>query len=417
MPLWLIPMVYTVGSLVAGLVLPRLEHAYLAGYAHGMSVGSALAFFSAVSSGMMALTGIVFAIAFVVVQFSAVAYSPRLVVMFAANPTLFHALGIFFATFAYSLAALIWTDRDGSGTAPLFSTLLVAILLITSMLAFSRLIQSLNDLQIHNVLHVVGSRGRTIIRTMFPRIAESGTGDQVAAEPPRDLGPVSQTLTYSGDPRAIASFDLGALTRLAESAHAIIALECGVGETVVEDTTLLRVHGEYHKLPEQALLRAIHLATARTFEQDPKYAIRILVDIAIRALSPAVNDPTTAVQALDQIEDLLHRLGRRQLEAGFARDATGAIRVIFPVPTWQDYLALSFDEIRQFGATSVQVMRRLRAALVRLADTITVDERRVEVVQYLDHLNSGIGRSGFDKHDQAALQEDRQGLGLSRRKP
>ena len=92
MPLWLIPMVYTVASLLAGAILPRLEHVYLAEYTHGMSVASALAFFSAVSSGMMALTGIVFAIAFVVVQFSALAYSPRLVIMFASNPALYHTL-------------------------------------------------------------------------------------------------------------------------------------------------------------------------------------------------------------------------------------------------------------------------------------------------------------------------------------
>ena len=119
MPLWLIPMVYTVASLLAGAVLPRVEHAYFAAYTHGMSVASGMAFFSAVSSGMMALTGIVFAIAFVMVQFSALAYSPRLVIMFASNPALYHSLGIFFATFTYSLVALIWTDRGGAGTVPL----------------------------------------------------------------------------------------------------------------------------------------------------------------------------------------------------------------------------------------------------------------------------------------------------------
>ena len=195
----------------------------------------------------------------------------------------------------------------------------------------------------------------------------------------------------------------------------VVSIECGVGETLVEDTVLLRVHGAAQKLPERALMRAVHLATSRTFEQDPKYAIRLLVDIAIRALSPAVNDPTTAVQALDQIEDLLRRLGRRQLDAGYARDATGTIRVTFPVPTWEDYLALSFDEIRQFGATSVQVVRRMRAALVGLGDTIVVKERRDAVLRYLDHLNRGVGRSGFDDQDQAAaLLQDRQGLGLSR---
>jgi uncharacterized membrane protein len=172
MPLWLIPMLYTAMSVAAGWTLPRLEHMYLTAYTHEMSVGSALAFFSAVSSGMMALTGIV-AIAFVMVQFGALAYSPRLVVVIASSPVLFHTLGVFFATFAYSLAALIWTDRSGSGAVPLFSTLVVIILLIIGMLAFARLIRGLNDLQIHNVLQVIGARGRVVIRSMFSRIADS----------------------------------------------------------------------------------------------------------------------------------------------------------------------------------------------------------------------------------------------------
>jgi uncharacterized membrane protein len=417
MPFWLIPMAYTVASVLGGWALPRVEHAYLAAYTHEMAVGSALAFFSAVSSGMMALTGIVFAIAFVMVQFSALAYSPRLVIMFASNPTLYHTLGIFFATFTYSLVALMWTDRDGSGTVPLVSTMLVIALLIVSMLAFARLIQSINDLQIHNVLQVIGARGRTVIRAMFPRMADL-RADQEATVTSPDLGPTTQTLTYSGEPRVVARFDIDALVRLAHGADAVVAIECGVGESMLEDSVLLRVHGAAKKLPEQALMRAIHLATSRTFEQDPKYAIRLLVDIAIRALSPAINDPTTAVQALDQIEDLLRRLGRRQLDAGSVRDANGTIRLTFPVPTWHDYLALSFDEIRQFGVTSVQVTRRLRSALVGLGETITVQERRDAVLGYLDHLNQGIGRSGFDDKDQAeALQEDRQGLGLSRKPP
>jgi uncharacterized membrane protein len=141
------------------------------------------------------------------------------------------------------------------------------------------------------------------------------------------------------------------------------------------------------------------------------------VDIAIRALSPSVNDPTTAVQALDQIEDLLGRPGRRQLDAGYTRDATGKIRVTFPVPTWEDYLALSFDEIRQFGATSVQVVRRLRSALVGLGDMIAMEDRRGVVLRYLEHLNRGVNRSAFDDQDQAAaLLEDRQGLGMSRKR-
>jgi uncharacterized membrane protein len=168
MPVWL--------SVVAGAVLPRLEQAYLPGYTHRMSVSAALAFFSAVSSGMMALTGIVFAIAFVAVQFSALAYSPGLVVMFADSPPIYHALGVFFATFTYSLAALIWTDRGGSGTVPFFSALLVTILLIVSMLAFARLIRSVNNLQVHNVLQVIGTRVRSVICAMLPRLQQGANG-------------------------------------------------------------------------------------------------------------------------------------------------------------------------------------------------------------------------------------------------
>jgi uncharacterized membrane protein len=418
MPMWLIPMVYTAVSVVAGVVLPRIEHTYFAGHVHEMSVGSATAFFSSVSSGMMALTGIVFAIAFVVVQFSALAYSPRLVVMFANDPTLFHTLGIFFATFTYSLVVLMWTDRGGSGTVPQFSTTLVTTLLIVSMIAFAKLIQNLNKLQIHNVLQFTGARGRAVIRTMFVPIANSANGEQRAAvDAASDLGPVTQTITYSGEPRVIARLDIGAMVRLAQSANAVMVLECGVGETLVDDTTLIHVHGATHPLPERALMRMVRLTTSRTFEQDPKYAIRLLVDIAIKALSPAINDPTTAVQALDQIEDLLRRLGRRELDAGRASDANGALRLIFPMPTWEDYLALSFDEIRQYGATSVQVVRRLRSALVGLGDTVAVGDRRNAVLQYLEHLNRAVGRSTFDDQDQAAaLLEDRQGLGLSRKR-
>jgi uncharacterized membrane protein len=336
---------------------------------------------------MMALTGIVFAIAFVMVQFSAVAYSPRLVIMFASNPILFHTLGIFFATFTYSLAALNWTDRSGSGAVPLFSTLLVGILLIVSMLAFSRLVQSLSDLQIHNVLRAIGTRGRTVIREMFPYSAGVvSDGWEENSEAPV-LGPVTQTLVYTGEPYVIASFDTDMLVGLAQSVNGVMAIECGVGETLAADTVPLRVYGAKRQLPERTLLRGIRLATSCTFEQDPQYAIRLLVDVAIRALSPAVNDPTTAVQALDQVEDLLRRLGGRQLDHGQAFDTLGMLRRTFPAPTWEGYLALSFDEIRQYGATSIQVVRRLRAALVGLADTIVVEARREAVRRYLDHLN------------------------------
>src|SRR5262249_28155205 len=231
------------------------------------------------------------------------------------------------------------------------------------------------------------------------------------------LAPTTQVVSYSGSPRTIARLDIDALVRHGREAGAVIEMVSAVGDTLVEGSVVLRVRGGKAAIAERGLMRAIHLGPERTFEQDPKYPIRLLVDIAIKALSPAINDPTTAVQAIDQIEDLLRRLGGRDLDAGLARDADGVLRLIVPMPTWEDYLALAFDEIRQFGATSIQVVRRLRAALVGLADATPIPDRAEAVRQYLKHLDLGVERSQLDPDDKAAaLQEDRQGLGLTGRR-
>ena len=174
----------------------------------------------------------------------------------------------------------------------------------------------------------------------------------------------------------------------------------------------LRFHGGERPLPERRLRRLVQLGADRTFEQDPKYAIRILVDIAIRALSPAVNDPTTAVQALDQLEDLLLRLGRRKLAAGRARDASGSVRLVFPVPSWEDFLVLALDEIRFYGASSIQVMRRMRASSRTYG--ASPPERREGLQRYLERVDKGIRRAFEDGDDRKdALEGDRQGIGLS----
>jgi uncharacterized membrane protein len=417
MPPWLIPMLYAAASIICGLTVPRLEHTYLASSA-AISIASAQAFFASVASGMIALTGIVFSIGLVMVQFSAIAYSPRLVLLFARDPILFHSLGAFIATFFYSLATLAWVDREGSGIVPLFSVWLVGGLLVLSMILFAQLVKRISDLQITNVLHVIGNNGRKVIREMFQRLDEKADTEwKIGSETVPGLDPVAQTLTYFGAPRTVAKLDIDGLVHLGQRAGGVIVLACGVGDTVVENTLLLQVHGAKDALPEKELRRAIHLGLDRTSEQDPKYPIRLLVDIAIKALSPAINDPTTAVQAIDQIEDLLRRLGRRDLDVGCARDGDGVLRLAFPMPTWEDYLTLAFDEIRQYGAGSVQVMRRLRSALVGLADSVVADARVEAVRRYLEHLDATIARSSLDADDQEmARDEDRQGLGLSRRR-
>jgi uncharacterized membrane protein len=405
-------------SSIGAFVLPRLEHAYLGGFSFGLSVASAHAVLSASASGMMALTAIVFAVAFVLVQFGAVAYSPRVVLWFVRDRTLFHTLGMFIATFIYSLWTLAWIDRDGSATVPMFSVLLVAALVILSMILFSKLVERLNDLQINNVLYSIGDGGRNVIKASYPALNRSREDTRATAQPPRkiDAGSLTQMLKYSGPPLTVTSIDIARLVGQAEKMHGVIILSCAVGDTIVEGQPVLEVRGGRSQSAESDLMAAIHLGRERTFEQDPKYPIRLLVDIAIRALSPAINDPTTAVQTIDQIEDLLLRLGRSDLDIGRITDKDGALRLVYPVPTWDDYLALAFDEIRQYGASSVQVMRRLRSALVGMSESI-VDHDRVHSVQrYIEHLDFSIDRSPLDQDDRTlAREQDRQGIGLSRR--
>jgi uncharacterized membrane protein len=184
---------------------------------------------------------------------------------------------------------------------------------------------------------------------------------------------------------------------------------------VVEGTPLIRVHGAKQTANERAWRDVVELGFDRTFEQDPKYAIRLLVDIAIKALSPAVNDPTTAVQALDQIEDLLLQLGRRRLDIGVVRDAYGVVRIVIPYPTWDDFVILAFDEIRFYGATSVRVMRRMKALTSDLISALP-RERHDSLKHYQVRLAATIQRSFEDEEERReASIEDRQGLGIPRR--
>src|SRR5690242_16583753 len=105
---WVIPLSYAVVAILAGSTLPRIEHRLFPGLTSSVSAPAAMAIYSSIASGMIALTGIVFSLAFVMVQFSATAYSPRLVLWISRDPLLYHAIGIFTATFLYAIAALAW---------------------------------------------------------------------------------------------------------------------------------------------------------------------------------------------------------------------------------------------------------------------------------------------------------------------
>ena len=397
--------------MAAAMTFPRIEGRLFPGLVLPMSVSSATAIYSAIASGMLALTGIVFSLAFVMVQFSATAYSPRLVLWIARDPMLSHALGVFTATFLYPIAAITGVDRNGSGKVPFVSAWIVVVLLIASVGMFIGLIQGIGLLQVNRMLIFTGNQGRRVIETTYPPINSQLGATQL--DDFRRSAPI-QTLIHHGRPHSVQAVKIATLVSLAKASGGVIEMVAVVGDTVVERAPLLHVYGSKRPIEERKLWNAVEIGDERTFEQDPKYAIRLLVDIAIRALSPAVNDPTTAVQALDQIEDLLLRLGERQLEIGTFRDTEGRLRLVIPFPSWDDLLRLAFDEICACGASSVQVMRRMNALVTDLKNT--VPEERRPALRYWDaRLKDTIARSFPDSEQRLeASREDRQGLGVPR---
>jgi uncharacterized membrane protein len=408
---WLVPMLYAFGALLLGFTIPRLAYSVLPGFSSSVSVNAAIGIYSAIASGMIALTAIVFSLTFLMVQFSATAYSPRLVVWIARDPVMSHAMGVFTATFLYAIASLAWVDRGGSGRVPLAGTLLVTALLIVSVIMFIILIQRVGMLQVDRMLIFTADQGRKTIECLYPPL--STPPSEGSAEITQS--PWVQTLVHHGRPSVLQEVDVTALVELASKSNCAIELITSVGDAALDASPILRVFGPGKPILEEKLRAAIRFGRERVFANDPKYAIRLVVDIAIKALSPAINDPTTAVQALDQIEDLLLRLGRCRLEIGTFRDAAGNNRLVMSFPAWDDFLSLSFDEIRFYGATSIQVMRRMKAVVNELIAMLP-EERQPALRSWQERVRLTVERSFVDRMDRLeASAEDRQGLGSTRR--
>lgn len=156
---------------------------------------------------------------------------------------------------------------------------------------------------------------------------------------------------------------------------------------------------------------SILLGAERAIERYSAFAFRIIIDIAERALSPGVNDPTTGVLSIDQIQYLLHEVGKRHLNTGAVCDNSGNRRLSYRTPDWEDFVLLAVSEIRHDGKDSLQIMRRLRAMLEDLIRTLPV-ERAPLLQQQLDLLHVNVDRESIDPPDrEQAETPDSQGMG------
>lgn len=170
---------------------------------------------------------------------------------------------------------------------------------------------------------------------------------------------------------AIQAFNVAGLVAEAARHDCVFVVTRLIGDFVPPGSVLVEVHGGGSRPDPERVTRLVALGAERTIEQDPAFALRVLVDIAIRALSPAVNDPTTAVQVINYIEWFLHTVGKAPLPGRYVlADRDGDARLVLPGRDWEDYLQLAVCEIRDYGQSSVQICRRIRAMLDGLLDVL-----------------------------------------------
>jgi uncharacterized membrane protein len=173
---------------------------------------------------------------------------------------------------------------------------------------------------------------------------------------------------------SVQAVNLRTMVALAQRHGSTIVLARSIGDVVTPGTPLVEVHGAALPAGGKQLRGLFALGRERTIEQDPAFALRILVDVAVKALSPAINDPTTAVQVLDHIEAFVEVVARTELHGWYAlAGSDGAVRVMVPGRGWVEYLELAVTEIRDYGPTSTQVCRRLGALLDGLLATVPAD--------------------------------------------
>ena len=366
----------------------------------------------ALAAGMITFTGIVFSAVFVAAQIQTSSYSPRLAARLRRDRVVIAGLALPTATASYSLFALATigreADRSGEAVAPALTVGVALLLALVTIGAFVALVQrAFDSTQIGGILRGLMRSAHRVIEDVHPRAGLPGE----FAQGRHGSGGAVGEVRHDGPPAVLAAVDRAALLRLADETGAFVEVVPSIGHYVAPDAPTLRLLGAEREADAALARRVLVLARQRTMDQDPAFALRMFVDIAIRGLSPAVNDPTTAVQAIDRIETLLVELHRRHLGAGVVVDAGGAPRGSFPVPDWGEYVDLALIEIRHYGAGSAQVARRLRALHDHLLELVDESQRpRIELERRL--LEEQLAGRFPDPEERAILSRpDRLGLG------
>jgi uncharacterized membrane protein len=316
---------------------------------------------------MLAFLGIVFSTTLIAIQLAASQYSPRAVRVFVRSRLTKVSFGIFVATFVYSMVTLVAVRAAQGrhrGFTPVLSTTGVAVLVVATLVAFLLFANgTARLLRVQYLVERIADDTRAALEVGFPAI---GDIDQVE-RPRASAAPLVIRARSHG---VIDAVDVDGLATIAAAAGGWIEVTQPIGGYVGTGSAIATLHAEadtHTTGTEDEVCDQFLLTNERSLVLDPGFGVRQLVDIAIRALSPAVNDPTTAVQVIDRIVDLLGRIIDRPDPSGWYTDDTNTARVLLPVDTFDELAMLGFAEIIRYGADSPQVVRRLRAAFDDLA--------------------------------------------------
>jgi uncharacterized membrane protein len=403
--LWVIPLL---AILLVFLIVPVLRwlDGWLAWRITGLTQAGAQSLFQSVNTLTLSFIVFTFGSLLVAIQVAGGQMTPRIIATaLLRNDVVRYSVGLFVFTLMFSIMALNRVERAND-----IMVVLTGLLGIACTATFLFLIDyAARLLRPVSILAYIADEGLSVIKVVYPAPA-GDTGDlalppEISAATPRRL------LAHDGDSGILLAVDLPTLVREARRTDGLIEIVPHVGDFVATGQPLFALYAGAIAIPDDKVQVAVALGSERTMEQDPLFAFRIIVDIGLKALSPAINDPTTGVLALDQVHRLLRFVGRRQLLGETVLDSRGRVRVVYRTPDWEDFVHLSCHEIRMYGAANIQIARRMRAMFDDLIATLPAD--RHPALELESRLLAEAIRGHYRQPEDLALAQmpDTQGLG------
>jgi uncharacterized membrane protein len=319
-------------------------------------------------------------------------------------------LALFLATIAYCFMGLVTIGSQGRAQFVPRITVSVALgLLVFSLVGFIVLMHAAgSQIRVDSVLASIGRHSRAQLSRRLPRLDPT---DVVAQDPAGTHDARLAPVAYRGENGQIVAIDTRRLARIAHRQAITLVLDLRVGDAITRGTPIARTDASDAPDLARTISRCLIVDDERSLVHDPLYALRLLVDIAIRALSPAVNDPTTAVRALDEIEGVLRSAADRRLGTVRLDLTPGLLEV--STATWDEVVDLALLEVAECGGGQVQITRRLVALLDDLVPDVPQD-RRAALQRHRESLETAVAqREMSGRALEVALRGDRQGLGGS----